>query len=76
MLCVLVFTNNIKSEKISMFTHCSRSLLGAGPLVSGLDGHPVACSRGIQGVELSRRTEVQRGLDNRSIGGDRKRQRE
>lgn len=59
-----------------MFTHCRKSLLGAGPLVSGLDGHPVACSRGIQaGSELGWRAEVQRGLNNGRIGKDRKRQR-
>lgn len=62
-----------------MFSHCSEFLLGAGPLLSGLDGHPVACSRGVQaGGELGWRAEVQRGLDNgrRWIGGHRKRQRD
>ncbi len=59
-----------------MFTHCGESPLGAGPLVSGLDRHPVACSRGIEaGGELSRRAEVQQGLTNRRrrVGRDRKR---
>lgn len=51
------FTKNVSGEK--MFTHCRKSPLGAGPLVSGLDRQSVACSSGIQaGRELGRRAEV------------------
>lgn len=54
------------------FTHCLSPFLGAGPLVSRLDGHSVACSRGIQrGSELSWRAEVQWGFRRGRFGGHR-----
>lgn len=56
-LSVFAFTKNVSGEK--MFTHCRKSPLGAGPLVSGLDRQSVACSSGIQaGSELGRSAEV------------------
>lgn len=66
---LFVFNNNIESKKkLSMFTHCRQSLLGAGPLVSGFDRQPVTCRRIIQaGSELGWRVEVQRGLSSRRI---------
>lgn len=40
-------------------THHIKLLLRAGPLVSGFDGHPVACSRCVQaGAELGWCAEV------------------
>ena len=52
-----------------MFTHWVSSFLCAGPPVSGLDGHSVTCSRGIQGgSELSWRAEVQRGFGRGRVG--------
>lgn len=65
---VSFFFNNIEGKKLSMITHCGQSLLGAGPLVSGLDRQPVTCGRIIQaGSELGWRVEVQRGLSGRRI---------
>lgn len=52
-------------ETAGMVTHCSVSPLGAGPLISGFDRHPMTGSRRIQaGGELSWRAEVQRWLNN------------
>lgn len=54
----------------NVFTHWVSPFLCAGPLVPGLDGHSVTCSRGVQGgSELSWGAEVQRGFRRGGFGG-------